>query len=64
MSQQHRSAIHWHVEVYRDGKRLVAINDKSLTGAGSFSLEDEEAIRLAGEHLLAFIGRRKEQKTS
>ena len=49
------------VTVYNNGKNLVNLSFNEMSGLNQFSEEEEEAIRLAGEHLLAFIGRRKEE---
>ena len=44
------------VTVTRDGEAILTIGP-DLAGLSEFSPEDEQAIRDAGEHLLAFIGR-------
>ena len=46
---------HWAVTVYRDGEEVVTIEHACLSGR-ELSSEDEEAIRNAAYHLLAFIG--------
>lgn len=46
---------HWSVTVERNGERVVTIETNCLAGRET-SAEDEEAIRTAAQHLLAFIG--------
>ena len=46
---------HWRVTVSRSGEQIVAIEPEILAGR-EISSADEEAIRAAGENLLAFIG--------
>ena len=46
---------HWSVTVERNGERIVTIETECLAGREP-SAEDEEAIRTAARHLLAFIG--------
>ena len=59
MKKEIRKEIHWGVVVYFNGKNLVQMSFNEMSGWAQFSEEEEEAIRLAGENLLAFIGRRK-----
>ena len=51
--------IYWSVTVSRNGVRLVTLSWNELAGR-DLTEDDEEAIRLAGEHLLAFVGPRLE----
>jgi hypothetical protein len=46
---------HWSVRVERDGEEIVTIASNWLSGR-DLSSEDEETIRTAAHHLLAFIG--------
>jgi len=46
---------HWSVTVEREGERVVTIESECLSGR-EISPEDEDAIRTAAHHLLAFIG--------
>lgn len=46
---------HWSVTVERNGEQIVTIETNCLAGR-EISTEDEEAIRTAAHHLLAFIG--------
>jgi hypothetical protein len=46
---------HWSVTVERNGEQIVTIESNCLSGR-EISPEDEEAIRTAARHLLAFIG--------
>jgi hypothetical protein len=48
-------ADHWSVTVERNGEQIVAIESNCLSGR-DISPADEEAIRIAARHLLAFIG--------
>ena len=48
-------ADHWAVTVERSGEIVVMIESNCLSGR-DISPEDEEAIRTAARHLLAFIG--------
>lgn len=54
-----KKEIRWSVSVHNYEKKLVSISFNEMSGLAHFSPEEEEAIRLAGENLLAFIGRRK-----
>ena len=45
----------WAVTVYRNGEAVVTIETNLLAGR-DISAEDEQAIRTAATHLLAFIG--------
>lgn len=55
--------MNWRVEVFMNGRNLVSIEPRCLSGKDGFTPEEEEAIRQAGENLLAFIGPRKDSKT-
>ena len=46
---------HWAVTVSRSGEEIVTIESNCLSGR-EISQEDENAIRTAALHLLAFIG--------
>lgn len=46
---------HWSVTVERNGEPIVTIESNGLSGR-EISAEDEDAIRAAAHHLLAFIG--------
>lgn len=46
---------HWSVTVRRNGEEIVTIETAMLAGR-EISPADEEAIRTAARHLLAFIG--------
>lgn len=46
---------HWAVTVSRNGEEIVTIESECLAGR-EISEADEEAIRTAAHHLLAFIG--------
>lgn len=46
---------HWLVTVERNGEKVVTIEPNCLSGR-DVSREDEDAIRAAAGHLLAFIG--------
>ena len=46
---------HWAVTVERSGERVVTIDTNCLSGR-ELEPDDEEAIREAAHHLLAFIG--------
>lgn len=46
----------WAVEVSRNGESLVRIETRCLSGKPEFSEEDARVIRMAAEHLHAFIG--------
>jgi hypothetical protein len=46
---------HWAVTVERNGEQIVTISADHLCGR-DLSAEDEETIRIAARHLLAFLG--------
>lgn len=46
---------HWSVTVRRNGEEVVTIESNCLSGR-ELNAEDEDAIRTAGTHLLAFVG--------
>lgn len=46
---------HWAVSVYADGETIVTLESNFLAGR-HLSEEDEDTIRNAAHHLLAFIG--------
>lgn len=46
---------HWAVTVLRSGEEIVTIESNCLSGR-EITPEDEETIRIAVRHLLAFIG--------
>jgi hypothetical protein len=46
---------HWAVTVSRGGEEIVTIESNCLSGS-ELSPEDEDTIRTAASHLLAFIG--------
>ncbi len=50
-----RNEMHWSVSVTRDGETIVTIESNCLSGR-DLSPEDEDTIRLAAKHLLAFVG--------
>lgn len=50
-----RVSPHWAVTVYRGGEPIVTIESNCLSGR-DIDPEDEDAIRTAAKHLLAFIG--------
>lgn len=52
-----KTTYHWAVTVYRNGEEIVTISTNSLSGR-DLNPADEEAIRIAGRHLLAFVGER------
>ncbi|MDQ0132621.1 hypothetical protein J2T08_000522 [Neorhizobium galegae] len=52
MNEKHR---HWRVSVETSGEQIVAIEPEMLAGR-EISEADEDAIRTAAHHLLAFIG--------
>jgi len=47
----------WHVEVHRNGEKLLTIGHNSLCGKDPLSERELEVIRLAGKNLLGFAGR-------
>ena len=53
-----RRTDHWSVTVRRNGEDVVTIESNFLSGR-KISPEDEEVIRTAARHLLAFIGERR-----
>lgn len=46
----------WAVTVERGGERLLTIESDCLSGKAVMTPEDEETIREAAQHLLAFVG--------
>lgn len=46
---------HWAVTVWRNGEEVVTIESNCLSGR-EIGADDEDAIRTAALHLLAFIG--------
>ena len=46
----------WRVEVVVGDRSVLSISDDSLFGKESFTEEEADAIRAAGENLLSFIG--------
>jgi predicted Zn-ribbon and HTH transcriptional regulator len=46
----------WYVTVECAGKKLVGIGPNELAGKSDLSKEEEDIIREAAEHLLAFVG--------
>lgn len=46
----------WSVTVHVDGQPILTISPNELAGKADLTEADEQAIRDAGEHLLAFIG--------
>jgi hypothetical protein len=52
----------WAVEVSRNGESLVRIETRCLGGKPEFSAEDARVIRMAAEHLRAFIGPEREDQ--
>jgi hypothetical protein len=48
-------AEHWAVTVERGGEKIVTIEANCLSGR-DLSQEDEQTVRTAAHHLLAFIG--------
>lgn len=51
-----RETQHWAVTVLRNHKDLVTIESNCLSGKPEFSDEDARVIRMAADHLNAFIG--------
>ncbi len=47
---------HWGVDVRVNGELVLTIASNCLFGKSDLSDVDKEAIRLAGKHLLAFVG--------
>lgn len=47
---------HWGVDVRVNGEAVLTIESNCLFGKSDLSDVDKEAIRLAGNHLLAFLG--------
>ena len=47
---------HWGVDVRVNGEDVLTIESNCLFGKSDLTDVDTEAIRLAGKHLLAFIG--------
>lgn len=54
---------HWAVTVERNGERVVTIESNCLSGR-DLSPEDQEAIRTAAQHLLSFVGERRQDDLS
>ena len=50
---------HWGVDVRVNGEHVLTIESNCLFGKSDLSDVDKEAIRLAGKHLLAFVGEEK-----
>ena len=46
---------HWAVTVERNGEQIVTIETSCISGR-ELSHDDEDAIRTAAHHLLAFVG--------
>jgi hypothetical protein len=46
----------WSVTVSRNGDDVVTIANTHLSGRAELSDEDRRVIRMAGEHLLSFVG--------
>jgi hypothetical protein len=57
-----KSTDYWAVTVYRDCEAILTISANSLSGR-LLDLADQEAIRSAGKHLLAFVGDRCADET-
>ena len=55
---------HWSVTVTRNGEDLITIESNSLCGKAELTPEDEEVIRAAGMHLLAFVGEPRSEVAS
>lgn len=51
----------WAVTVERNGESLVTLSSNGQSGKAYFTYDDEQTIRGAAEHLLAFIGPSKDQ---
>ncbi len=47
---------HWCVTVEMNGEQLITIETSSLYGKSSFTEQEQDCIRNAARHLLAFIG--------
>jgi hypothetical protein len=56
MSKSETTRDHWVVTVYRNGEPVVTIESNSLSGKSDLDAADEDCIRTAGRHLLAFVG--------
>lgn len=50
---------HWGVDVRINGKTVLTIESNCVSGR-QLSFDDEETIRNCAEHLLAFVGPRKD----
>lgn len=55
---RNRNEIRWSVSVERDGINILNMSPNEIGGV-DLTEEDEEVIRLAATHLLAFVGERK-----
>jgi hypothetical protein len=55
-SSAHPETQHWAVTVRRNHEDLVTIESNCLSGKSEFSDEDARVIRMAADHLSAFIG--------
>ena len=53
---------HWGVDVRVNHRQILTIESNCVYGIESFTESEEEAIRLAAENLLSFVGKRKEPK--
>lgn len=52
---------HWSVTVERNGEKVVTIESNCLSGR-EISRDDENTIRTAASHLMAFIGHSDQQR--
>jgi hypothetical protein len=50
---------HWAVTILVDGDQILNIESNFLSGK-ELTKEDEKIIRIAAEHLIAFVGRDKD----
>ena len=55
------TAQHWSVTVAVNGEDVLTIDSESLAGKSELSEMELDAIRTAGEHLLAFAGEKPNQ---
>lgn len=60
VSELPRDTRHWSVVVERNGERIVTLESNSLSGR-DLSDEDERVIRMAADHLHAFVGRPRKE---
>lgn len=51
---------HWRTEVYNRGEHILTIEHACLSGKESLTDDDKEVIRIAGENLLGFVGKRED----